>query len=97
MEKKYDTETAKRVGSWSNNYNYGDFNYCSEELYCKKTGEFFLYGFGGAMSKYSQSCGNNCTSGGESIIPLSENGAKKWAEKYLDADEYETIFGEVEE
>lgn len=95
--KKYNTETAKAVGYWSNNYSYRDFNYCEETLYQKRTGEFFLYGNGGAMSKYSQSCGQNSWCGGENIIPMTENAAKKWAEKHLTTDEYEEIFGEVEE
>lgn len=95
--KKYDTETAKRVGCWSNNYNWGDFNWCAERLYKKKNGEFFLHGEGGAMSIYSRSFGQNEWRGGESIRPLTESEAKLWAEKHLDGDEYESIFGEVEE
>ena len=94
--KKYDTETAKKVGSWSNGYSYSDFSSCTEELYRKRTGEYFLYGIGGPMSRYSQSYGNT-TSGGEKIIPMTEAEARKWAEEHLDGDEYEEIFGEVEE
>ena len=95
--KLYNTDTAKEIGVWSNNYNYGDFAYCSETLYRKRTGEFFLYGHSGAMSKYAKSCGQNSWSGGEDITPLTEAEAKKWAEKHLDADEYIEIFGEPEE
>lgn len=95
--KMYNTETAKKVGSWGNEYYYNDFRWCAEELYKKKTGEFFLHGNGGAMSKYSVSCGQNSWSGGEEIIPMTDSEAKEWAEKHLDADEYEEIFGEVEE
>ena len=94
--KKYDTETAKKVGSWSNGYSYSDFSSCTEELYRKRTGEYFLYGIGGPMSKYSQSYGNT-TSGGSQIIPMAEAEARTWAEEHLDGDEYEEIFGEVEE
>lgn len=93
--KKYDTDTAKMVLSWGNNHN--GFTYCHEELYLKKTGEFFLYGSGGPMSRYAQSCGDNCTSGGSEIIPLTEKKARKWVEEHGDADDYEEIFGEVEE
>ena len=95
--KKYNTETAKMVGSWSNNRSYCDFSCCEEMLYKKRTGEFFLYGEGGPMSKYSVSCGQNSWSGGAEIIPMTESEAKKWAEEHLGADEYEEIFGEVEE
>ena len=95
--KKYDTETAKHVGSWSNGYSYSDFEYAKEKLYKNKTGEFFLYGSGGPASKYCEYIDGNTRSGGCDIIPLTENKAKKWAERHLDADRYEEIFGEVEE
>ena len=49
------------------------------------------------MSKYSVSRGNNNWSGGEQIIPLSWQSAREWAEEHLDGDQYETIFGAVEE
>lgn len=93
--KKYDTATAKEVGSSQRNC--GELSYCCEELYRKKTGEFFLYGEGGPASKYAESCGNNSWSGGCQIIPLTYEAARTWAEKHLDADEYEAVFGEVSE
>ena len=95
--KKYDTETAREVGYWSNNRSYSDFSYCSETLYQKRTGEFFLFGDGGAMSRYAESCGQNEWTGGSHIEPLTYKAAQKWAEEHLDADEYEAIFGEVPE
>ena len=94
--KLYNTDTAKEIGY----YQYGDggdFNYLYEALYKKRTGEFFLYGCGGANTCYGVECGNRCRSGGEEIIPYSEAEAKEWAEKYLSADTYITTFGEVEE
>ena len=92
--KRYDTETAIKIGEWDYEC-YGNFNFCSETLYQKKNGEFFLHGDGGANSKYAQQTGDNTWSGGEEIIPLSYEDAKKWVEKNLDADTYEKIFGEV--
>ena len=93
--KRYDTETARLIGEASYS-NRTDFNYWSEELYQKRTGEFFIYGEGGPASKYSRATGQNQRSGGEKIIPLTIQEARAWAEKYLDADEYEQLF-EVEE
>lgn len=95
--KKYDTETAKFLIRYSSSYPVNDFHFWEEELYVKKTGEFFLYGEGGPASKYSKSCGMNSWSGGKEIIPLTIEEAKKWVENYFDADDYEEIFGEVEE
>ena len=93
--KKYDTETAKSLFVWCNNST--GFSHCREELYRKKTGEYFLYGEGGAMSKYSRSCGDNSWCGGEEIIPMTEANARKWMEEHSDADTFERVFGEVEE
>lgn len=95
--KKYDTETAKEVGYWENGGMWRDFSHMEETLYLKKTGEFFLFGEGGPMTKYSVSQGQNSWSGGSRIIPLSYENARQWAEEHLDADEYESVFGEVEE
>lgn len=95
--KVYDTETAKKVASWYSSYARNDFHYYEEELYQKKTGEFFLYGSGNAASKYSQSCGQNEWCGGEKIVPLTYKEAQEWAEKHLDGEEYCEIFGEPDE
>lgn len=93
--KVYDTATAKELGIYSNGLSGRDFNYICEILYKKRTGEFFLYGEGGPMTKYAISCGTNTWSGGEQIIPLNYEAARNWAEKNLEVDEYEKIFGEI--
>ena len=95
--KKYDTETAKELGNYWNGYPSNDFKCYYETLYIKKTGEYFLFGEGGGLSPYATSCGNNSWGSGKEIIPLTEAKAKTWAEKHLNADEYEAIFGECEE
>lgn len=86
--KVYDTDTARYVGSWENGCYQNDYNYVSEELYCKRTGEYFLYGEGGAGTKYSEMIGTNSWSSGEMIIPLTYDIARKWAEEHLKADDY---------
>lgn len=94
--KKYDTETARMIGSDSYS-NPRDFNYWAETLYRKRTGEYFLYGEGGPNSRYSKRIEQNCWSGGEKIIPLTYENARKWAEEHLSVNEYEAEFGEVSE
>lgn len=95
--KVYDTQTAKKLGCYENMQDVRNFNHFEEELYRKKTGEFFLYGNGGPASKYSRRVEQNTWSGGEDIIPLDFDNARAWAEENLDADDYEKIFGAVDE
>ena len=64
--KKYDTETARVVGSWSYG-NPGDFRYQVETLYCKKTGEYFFY------EKYVVD---------ESIEPYTKEEADAWLKRH---------------
>ena len=96
--KRYDTSTACKIAS----YRYMDPRYMEgyeETLYKKITGEFFMYGKGGAKSPYCIEIEGNTSAraSGEKIIPLSLKKAMEWAEKNLSAEEYESIFGEVSE
>lgn len=95
--KKYDTDMAKEVGYDNNGLLCSDFCYIEETLYKKKTGELFLCGRGGAMTKYAEYQSDGFHGPGKAIVPLTEDEAKKWAEDHLTAEEYEGIFGEVEE
>ena len=92
----YDTKTATLVGTASYSYP-GDFSYWEENLYRKKTGEFFICGEGGPMSQYAHRIGQNLWSGGEKIRPLTLKEAREWAERYLDVEKYEQTFGVIEE
>lgn len=91
--KVYDTDTAQAVGTWENGGGWRDLNHCEEQLFIKRTGEFFLHGAGGPMTQYAVSTGNNSWSGGEKIIPLTAAKARQWAEEHLDADVFAKIFG----
>ena len=91
--KVYDTETAQEMGSWANTGDTRDFHRIEETLYRKRTGEYFLHGEGGPLTQYAETVGQNQWSGGERIMPVSLAEAKAWAEKRLDGDEYEKIFG----
>ena len=95
--RKYDTETAREVGCYSNGGGWRDFRHYEETLYRKRTGEYFLFGEGGPMTKYAEQVGQSGRSGGSEIIPLSFDDAREWAEKNPDAAEYEAEFGVVEE
>lgn len=65
--RKYDTETATKICSYDNGLPSGDFDALCEQLYVKRTGEFFLYGYGGARTAYAEADGNMWTSGEKSF------------------------------
>ena len=95
--KLYDTNTAKELATWANECYPNDFNYCQEWLHRKRTGEYFLYGKGGANSVYRERCYGGGWTAGKYIIPLTYEEARAWAEEKLDADEYAEIFGMPDE
>lgn len=95
--KLYNTETAKLLATYRNGGSWRDFSHYEESLYRKKTGEYFLHGEGGPMTRYAETVGQNEWSGGEKILPMGYAEAQKWGEKHLDGDEYEEIFGEIAE
>ena len=93
----YDTEKARELGTYANYGSWRDFSHLEETLCRKKTGEYFLFGEGGPMTKYAVAEGQNGWSGGKRIMPMTYDEAREWAEKHLDADDYEKIFGEIVE
>lgn len=93
--KTYNTETAECLGEYSYGIP-GDYHYYSEGLYRSQKGTYFIYGEGGALSKYARLIGNHQT-GGDGLNVISEEEALKWAEHHLSADDYICIFGEPEE
>ena len=95
--KIYDTATAKRLANYTNGGSWRDFNHYEEALYRKKNGEYFLHGEGGPMTRYAVPQGQNSWSSGERIMPMTYQEATAWAEEHLDGEEYEEIFGAVQE
>ena len=94
--KKYDTELAMKIGCHSDVEDY--LWIVNEELYRKDNGEFFLYG----EAVCDPDCYDDCFKRYPwvwtgNFLPLSVDQAKEWVERYMTADEYENIFGEVEE
>ncbi len=94
--KVYDTETAINLGSWENFWDARDIDYVKETLFRKRTNEFFLHGEGGARSYYA-TIDTDRMIGGEAILPMSYESARQWAEDHLSTEEYEAIFGAIEE
>lgn len=93
--KRYNIDKAKLIAVWDNGLCAWDFDFLREMLYRKKTGEFFLYGVGGARTKYQAVDGDGKSSiGGEEIVPLTEEAAKEWLKTYAGEVTYKSIFPE---
>ena len=93
---RYDTEKAIEIGSASANCPCSDFGYWESRLYkTPKSGRYFLAGWGGPMTRYARSLGNNSSGGGEKIDPMTEAEALAWAEQYLEVDEVEAAFAHL--
>lgn len=93
--KMYNTATAERIGGYQ--YSTPDkYDYASEDLYRKHTGEFFLHGAGGPLSDWADVQSNGAFDGCV-IKPMTLDEAKQWSEKHLSGDKYVEVFGEVAE
>ena len=95
--KRYNTETAKLVGTWEANEPESSDFWEKEELYQKRSGEFFLIGQGGAQTQYARFSMGGESKPGIELRPIEAEEASDWAEEHLTADEYEALFGPVAE
>jgi hypothetical protein len=89
--KRYDINRATILYNWNNRKLESDPDYLSESLYRKKTGEYFLYGIGGANTRYGVWEGVTGRAGYK-IMPLTPAEARLWVESHATADEYAEIF-----
>lgn len=92
----YNTDTATCLGVCEQGMP-TDFSYHCEAIYRKQSGEYFLAGEGGPLTRYARAIDNNNWSGGSCITPLTDEEARRWAELNLCADDYIDIFGMPEE
>ena len=95
--KIYDIDTATAVASWSNGQATSDFSYLCETIYRTPRGNWFLYGEGGAASKYARQH-NGYSSEGEEIVPLDESKALDHLEAWNKIEAIQKYFpDEIEE
>ena len=90
--KMYNTETAYKLFQFDNGYFENDFGYDGRVIYRKKNGEYFavrtcLRPIGSTRSYSLQ----------DDIELLSEEEVKSFAEKEVSVEDFEKMFGEVEE
>lgn len=99
----YDPQKAKEIMTWDNGYARTDNRFAENTIYKKRTGEYFLYGRGGAGSEYAQPVKSDPGSMGEGDIirPLTIEETKnlilKNEENSLNDDVYEREFGAIKQ
>ena len=77
--KMYDTATAKPIAS----YDVADEGRTYEQLYRKKTGEYFLF--------------SDVRFDGWNITPVSYEQAREWAQLHMTSTAYDDVFGDIKE
>lgn len=90
----YNTSTAKRIGSWSNNI--AGSGWIIETLFKNKAGKYFLHGCGGSSTRYATQS-NGEWSEGEKLVPLDVDTARAWAAEHLETIEYDREFGKLKQ
>jgi hypothetical protein len=94
--KVYNTETATKIATDSFS-NRSDFHFWVETLYVTKKGRFFLKGEGGALSRWSQPYETGGTCGGEGIVAMTKDEARRWCEAHEVNAETICRYFEIEE
>ena len=69
---RYNTDTAEELASYCNGQMGHTYKY--EVVYRTKKGQYFFYGYGGALTEYGERCPEGLAEG-KIIIPLSEDEA----------------------
>ena len=95
--RKYNTATAVYVGQFTLNTDQA-WNACTETLYYKRNGEFFLFRHGGTREDFHEE--ENPPVDAEwpvqtEFIPLSFEQAKEWGHKYLTQKKFLELFVDV--
>lgn len=76
--KRYSTESAEEIASFASTEDITSFKHFEERLYRTEKGSWFLHGKG--WGPYAKSVDSG-RSRGESIIPKTQEEARKWLEK----------------
>ena len=95
--RKYSTDTATLLAYWENMDYAFDYNWVSESLYRKRTGEFFLFCRGGAGTRYADCWDDKTRSEGTYFRPLDYQEAFNWASEKLSGEKVEEISGPIPE
>jgi hypothetical protein len=78
----YDTDTAELVHCWDNNLGDSDINQCEETLYRTPNGRWFVWGRGGANTRWNEQIETNHWAAGEGLRALGPDEALLWLEDH---------------
>ena len=93
---RYDTGKALLIGETRATCIWPDYNYWETGLYkTPRKGYYFLAGFGGPMSRYSKSLGQQGRIGGEKVDPMDIISAFRWAQTHLSREIVEKEFPDL--
>ncbi len=94
--KRFDTDSAHRIGSDCSSLPANDFGYWDVSLYVSpRSKSYFIAGSGGPMTRFAQSAGQNQWTGGSDLIPMTREEAFAWAQEHLTTEEIEKEFSDL--
>lgn len=88
---RYNTDTATKICTYWSDCGSSDFKFERTALFRSPKGKFFIAGYGGALSRWSQPYQNGQT-GGEGLVPVDVDEARSFAELHADADTIAEFF-----
>ena len=92
--KRYRIDTADYVADHHpSGVSRNDFNFYEDTLYLSPRGNWFIVGYGGAMSHWATSCGNGHSSG-DGCSPLTPVEAREKLEEWGEQGALEQYFGQ---
>tara|TARA_Y100000310_G_scaffold183623_1_gene183744 strand:+ start:191 stop:508 length:318 start_codon:yes stop_codon:yes gene_type:complete len=92
--KRYNSDTSQRVGEEGNGLPINDFHHWGEYLYLTPKGAWWLHGFGGGATGYSEEAWGGGSTSGDRFRALTPDEAYEWLEKYRYEDKLEEHFSD---
>ena len=91
--KVYNTETAELIATYTSG-ECGGLDYMEEQLYKTEKDAYFLYGYGGPLSRYGQGDGIEQWAS-EDIAPYDTDAAYEWLEENGFVEKILELFAEM--
>lgn len=93
--KLYNTDTATKIAHYELNVSKDDPTWYEEDLYRKRSGEYFIHGSGNELTRYAQTKPEIGSRAGESIVFLTYAQAEEWSKRHMPPKEYSAEFGKI--